>query len=66
MTVILHPVDFPLITQETIKTVTLAFCSIQEHFSGGIHFIGDIHIEDKSDEGIFDFRISGESLRKLS
>ena len=66
------PVGFQLITQtETIKAVTLVFCSIQKHFIRNIRIKFAIpnssqspDIGQNSDGVISNFRISGQSLIK--
>ena len=62
---------FSLNNSETIKTVTLVFCSIQKHFIRDIHAKFDIpnslhspDIGQSSGCGIFEFQISGQSLTK--
>ena len=65
------PVCFPLITQKTVKAVTLEFCSIQQHSIRDIRAKFGIYnlsqspdIRQNSDGGISDFRISGQFLIK--
>ena len=65
------PCWFSLNNSETVKAVTLAFCSIQEHFIRNIRAKFGISnspqspdIGQNSNGGIFDFRISGQSLIK--
>ena len=59
---------FSLNNSETIKAVTLAFCSTQWNFMRNIRARFDIFnlqdIRKNSDGGISDFRISGQSLIK--
>ena len=69
--VILSPYWFSLNNSETVKAVTLPFCSIQENFIRGIRAKCRISklsqspdIGQNSDGGISDFRISGQSLIK--
>ena len=65
------PYWFCLNNSDTVKAVTLAFCSIQSNFVGdvldnfGIHYFSQSpDIGQNSDGGISDFRISGQSLIK--
>ena len=65
------PYWFCLNNSDTVKAVTLAFCSIQSNFVGdvlekfGIHyFTQSPDIGQNSNGGISDFRISGQSLIK--
>ena len=69
--VILPPCWFSLNNSETVKGATLAFCSIQLHLIRNVRAKFGIsyssHSPDngqKSDGGISDFRISGQSLIK--
>ena len=68
MGVILPPVGFPLITQKWWqKSVTLVFCSIQEHFIRDIHAKFGIPNSLQSHSfrrGYFRFPDSGQSLIK--
>ena len=66
---ILPPCLFSLNNSETVKAVTLAFWSIQSHFIRDIRTTFDIpnspqspNIGQKSNGGISNFRISGQSL----
>ena len=63
------PCWFSSSKSETVKTVILEFCNIQWHFIGKIHakfWIRNLSqspdIGQNSEEGIYDFRISGQSL----
>ena len=63
------PCWFSLNNTEMVKAITLAFCSIQQHFTGAIctHFsipnlCQSSDIRQNPDVGISDFRISGQSL----
>ena len=65
------PRSFSLNNWETVKAVTLAFCSIQQHFirktcaKFGISYSSQSpDIGQNSDEGISDFQIPGQSLIK--
>ena len=65
------PCWFSLNNSETVKAVTLAFSSIQQHFLRRVHAKFGIpnsfqspDIGQNSDRGISDFRISGQSLIK--
>ena len=65
------PCWFSLNNLETIKAITLAFCSIQQHFIRDIRAKFDISnfgqspdVGQNSGEGISDFRISGQSIIK--
>ena len=67
--ILLLPYWFPLNNSETIKLVTLAFCSIQSRFirdtraTFGIPYSPQYaDIEQKSDGSISNFRISSQSL----
>ena len=58
-------------TSEMVKALTLAFCSIQQHFNRDVYVKFGIpylpqspHIGQKSDGDILDFQISGQSLTK--
>ena len=69
--VILPPVGFSLNNSETIKAVSLKFCSIQQRFTREVLTKFDIpnspqspDIGQNSDGCIADFRISGQSLIK--
>ena len=64
---------FSLNNSEMKKAVTLVFCSIQYHFIRGIRANFGIlnspqypYIGQSSEKGIFDFRISGQSLIKVN
>ena len=63
------PYQFSLNNSETVEAVTLAFCSIQQHFIIEIRTKFGIpnlpqspDIGQNSDRGCSDFRISGQSL----
>ena len=65
------PSWFSLNNSETVKAVTLAFCSIQQHFIRYVHAkVGILNllqtpdIEHNSDGGVPDARISGQFLIK--
>ena len=65
------PFCFSLNNSETVKTVTLAFCSNQRNFVRDICIRFDVlnwaqYLDNGQnlDRGIFDFRISGQSLIK--
>ena len=65
------PSWFSLNNSKTVKAVTLEFCSIQQHSIGEIRAKFSVYnspqspdIEQNSDRGISDFRISGQSLMK--
>ena len=67
--VVTPPFWFSLNKSEAVKAVILAFCSIQWLFIGDIHskfWIPNLSqspdIGSNSDENIYDFRISGQSL----
>ena len=60
-----------ILISETVKAVTLAFCSIQYNFIRNIHDKFGISNSPQSpdigqnvDRGVSDFRISGQSLMK--
>ena len=65
------PCRFSHNNSETVKSVTLAFCSIQQHFIRDIrakfgipNSLESPDIGQNSDGGISDFSISGQSLIK--
>ena len=67
----LFPCWFSLNNSETVKAVTLAFCSILQHFVGDIRAkFGIPNLPQSPDNGqnsdgvISDFRNSGQSLTK--
>ena len=69
--VILPPCWFSLNNSETVKAVTLAFCSIQQHFIKDVrakfgipNSLRSLDTGQDSDGGISDFWISGQSLIK--
>ena len=62
---------FSLNNSETVKAITLLFCSIQYHFIRDVHVkfripnsLQSLDIGQNSDADISDFRISGQSLIK--
>ena len=65
------PCWYSLNNSETVKAVTLAFCSIQQHFIKGVrakfgipNSLRSLDTGQESDGGISDFWISGQSLIK--